>query len=56
MTMGKQERITKNKENAARMKALGIRRTTGNCPNCHRPIPIGGRALAAHLPHCGGQR
>jgi hypothetical protein len=31
---------TKNQEMAQRMKALGIRRTTGLCPLCYRNVAI----------------
>lgn len=54
--MGKQDRSGKDKERASRMKAEGTRRTTGACPNCHRPISIGGHALSIHLQNCGGNR
>lgn len=47
----------KNGEMAARMKKLGIRRTSGNCPmGCGRQITNGGPALIAHLGRCSGKR
>jgi hypothetical protein len=47
----------KNSEMAARMKLLGIRRTTGQCPmGCGASIPNGGNALLAHMGRCKGKR
>lgn len=40
---------------AAYLKAHNVQRTTGNCPSCHRAVPLGGNALIAHLRHCGGR-
>lgn len=48
------ERKNKDKAMAAYMKAKGITRSTGTCPNsCGAVIPNGGGALIAHLNRCG---
>lgn len=35
------DKSAKDKAMAAFLKRHGVRRTTSNCPHCHRPIPIG---------------
>lgn len=52
--MGKQDRSSKDKERASRMKALGIRRTVQNCVSCHRPVSLGA-GYVVHLQTCPGR-
>lgn len=41
MSSGKNNRSVKDKEMAAYLKKMGVKRTTGNCPLCHHTIPNG---------------
>ena len=53
--MGAAENRAKSSAMAAHMKALGIRRTTGQCPwGCGASIRNGGEALLSHLNVCRG--
>ena len=48
----------KDKTMAAHLKSLGIRRTTGQCPSCHKfaySISKGGMTLISHLGRCKGR-
>lgn len=55
--MGKQERVTKDKQRAAMMKEQGITRRTAACPNhCGAQVPVGGNGLIVHLNRCGRGR
>lgn len=49
-------RSMKDKEMAAMLKRLHIRRTTGSCPwGCGRAITNGGQPLLIHLNQCKGK-
>lgn len=55
--MGHKKGDTKQKEHAALMKKLGIKRTTSMCPmGCGSKIHNGGNHLIAHLGNCRGPR
>lgn len=52
--MGRAERRTKDQAMANRMKDLGIQRTTGQCPVCHKTVGNGGKSLISHfVTSCG---
>jgi hypothetical protein len=50
------DRSQKDKAMAAHLKAMGVTRTTGQCPwGCGKALKIGGAALLAHLGRCRGK-
>jgi hypothetical protein len=54
--MAKGRNSEKDKSMAANLKAAGVTRRTGACPNCHKAVPLGGNALIVHLRNCGGAK
>ena len=55
--MGSKAQAVANRANASRMKELGIRRETSQCPmGCGAKIKNGGSHLIHHLGVCNGKR
>lgn len=48
-----QARSQRDKERASRMKAAGIERTTGRCPNCYKIVTCDSRkSRNTHIGFC----